>query len=70
MAIHFVNTTREEFLNKHKRFYRFITLDKFLKCMTSKSYPFVSPLEWRDPYEKFFLERKYVVNKSTFSFKF
>jgi hypothetical protein len=35
--------------------------------MTSKSYPFVSPLEWRDPYEKYFLELKYVVNKSTFS---
>jgi len=67
MSLHFINCTRETFLNEYKRLYRFTTLDRFFEMQKSGRYPFVSPLKWNDPYEKYFLERDYEVGNKRYA---
>lgn len=66
MAIHFVNLTRETFLKDYKRVYRFTTLDRFIEVLKTKKFAFVNPSKWADPFEKFFLERDFLINKEKF----
>lgn len=62
MAIHFVNLTRETFIKEYKRVYRFTTLDRFIEVLKTKKFAFVNPTKWADPFEKFFLERDFLIN--------
>jgi hypothetical protein len=66
MAIHFVNLTRETFLKDYKRVYRFTTLDRFIEVLKTKKFAFVNPSSWADPFEKFFLERDFLINNEKF----
>jgi hypothetical protein len=64
MALHFIGEfDRDEFLNRYKRIYRFMTFNHFLKTLESGKYSFVSPTLWNDPYEKYFLEREYTIDQ-------
>ena len=62
MAIHFINTTREEFLNDYKRVYRLTTLDRFIEGLKTKKFAFIKPIEWTDPFEKIFLDREFIID--------
>lgn len=62
MAIHFINLTRETFLNDYKRVYRFTTLDRFIEILKTKKIAFINPTEWADPFEKIFLERDFLIH--------
>jgi len=62
MAIHFVNTSRATFLREYKRLYRFTTLDRFIELLKSNNFAFINPSRWADPFERFFLERDFIVN--------
>ncbi len=62
MAIHFVNITREIFIKDYKRVYRFTTLDRFIESLKTSTFTFINPLKWSDPFEKFFLERDFIVH--------
>jgi len=66
MAIHFVNLSREAFLKEYKRVYRFTTLDRFIEVLKTKKFAFVNPIKWADPFEKFFLERDFLINNLKF----
>jgi len=66
MAIHFVNLTRETFLKDYKRVYRFTTLDRFIEVLKTEKFAFVNPTKWADPFEKFFLERDFLINNEKF----
>jgi hypothetical protein len=70
MPIHFINCTEDSFKKDYRRLYRFITLNQLFKQLQSKKYPFVSPLKWNDPYEKYFIERSYRIKSKTYSFPF
>jgi hypothetical protein len=64
MALHFIGEfDRDEFLNRYKRIYRFMTVNYFLKTLETGKYSFLSPLLWNDPYEKYFLEREYTIDQ-------
>ncbi|HOG19093.1 MAG TPA: DUF2971 domain-containing protein [Salinivirgaceae bacterium] len=67
MAINFVNTTRESFLEEHKRVYRFMTLDRFVEILKTKKIALVNPSEWEDPFEKYFLDREYIIDNERFN---
>lgn len=66
MAIHFINLTREIFLKEYKRVYRFTTLDRFIEVLRTKKFAFVNPTKWADPFEKFFIERDFLINNEKF----
>lgn len=66
MAIHFINLTRETFLKDYKRVYRFTTLDRFIEVLKTQKFAFVNPTKWADPFEKFFLERDFIVDNATY----
>jgi hypothetical protein len=66
MAIHFINLTRETFLKDYKRVYRFTTLDRFIEVLKTRKFAFVNPTKWADPFEKFFLERDFLINNKKF----
>lgn len=66
MAIHFINLTRETFLKDYKRVYRFTTLDRFIEVLKTRKFAFVNPTKWTDPFEKFFIERDFLVNTKKF----
>lgn len=66
MAVQFVNITREAFLKDYKRVYRFTTLDRFIEVMNKGEFAFVNPSRWEDPFERFFLDRDFIINDQTF----
>jgi len=65
MAINFIKISREDFLRKEV--YRFLTLDWFIEAVKSKNFAFINPSLWEDPFEKFFLERDFIINGETFN---
>ena len=66
MAIYFLNTTRESFLSEYKRVHRFTTVDRFIEGLTTKQMAFSSPSNWSDPFEKFYLERDFIIHGERF----
>ena len=62
MAVKFVNISREAFIKEYKRLYRFTTLERFIESLNSNEFVFINPSFWPDPFEKFFLERDFIVN--------
>lgn len=66
MAIHFIEMTRDEYLNKYPRVYRFTTLDRFIEVLKTSKFSFVSPTKWDDPFEKFFLDRDFLIDNEKY----
>lgn len=66
MALYFVNISREAFLKEYKRLYRFTTIDRFVEVLQTKKFAFINPSLWPDPFEKFFLERDFLIDGKTF----
>lgn len=56
--IHFVNIKKEEFL-RSKLLYKHMPLENALRTLENKYLWFADPCEWKDPFEKRFLEAKY-----------
>lgn len=61
MAVNFINMTRENFLENNKRVYRFTNLDRFIETLTNSEFTFINPAKWPDPFERFFLERQFII---------
>jgi hypothetical protein len=61
MAVKFINLTRKKFLEDNKRVYRFTNLERFIETLKSSEFTFINPSKWTDPFEKFFLEREYLI---------
>lgn len=57
--IQFVNITEEEFL-KTKLLYKHMPLENALSTLNEKYLWFANPSVWKDPFEKRFLEAKYI----------
>lgn len=57
--INFVNITEEEFL-KSKVLYKHMSLENALRTLNDKYLWFANPSTWKDPFEKRFLEAKYI----------
>ena len=57
--IQFVNISREEFL-KSKLLYKHLPLENALCSLNENYLWFANPSEWKDPFEKRFLEAKYI----------
>ena len=59
--IKFVNITEGEFLQS-KLLYKHLPLENALRTLKDKSLWFANPITWKDPFEKRFLEAKYMLN--------
>ena len=59
--IQFVNITKEEFLQS-KLLYKHLPLENALRTLKDKSLWFANPMTWKDPFERRFLEAKYMLN--------
>jgi hypothetical protein len=66
MSLHFVNISRKTFLKDYKQLYRFTTLDRFIELLNSNSLIFINPSLWTDPYEKFYLERDFIISEKNY----
>lgn len=66
MAVHFINITRDAFLKDYKRVYRFTSLDRFIETLQTGKFVFINPTKWSDPFEKFFIEREFIINEKKF----
>lgn len=65
--IQFVNITEKEFL-KHKLLYKHMPLENALRSLNEKYFWFANPSSWKDPFEKRFLEAKYIMNGKEVNF--
>ena len=65
--ITFVNITKEEFL-RHKVLYKHMSLENALRSLNEKYLWFANPSMWKDPFEKRFLEARYIKNGKEVSF--
>jgi len=65
--IQFVNITKEEFL-KSKLLYKHMPLENALRVLNEKYLWFANPSEWKDPFEKRFLDARYIRNGKEVSF--
>lgn len=66
--IHFVNITEKEFFSS-KRLYKHMPLEYALKTLEEKQLWFADPKTWSDPFEKRFLEAKYIKSGKETPFK-
>lgn len=66
--IRFVNITQDEFL-KHRILYKHLPLENALRTLKDKSLWFANPATWKDPFEKRFLEAKYMMKDSEVKFR-
>lgn len=66
--IKFVNITEKEFLQK-KYLFKYMPLENALRTLKDKSLWFANPSTWEDPFERRFLEAKYL-NKNKKETKF
>jgi len=57
--ITFVNITEDEFL-ENKLLYKHMPLENALRSLNEKYLWFANPFTWKDPFEKRFLEAKYI----------
>lgn len=60
MSVTFLNITRAEFLKK-KNLYKYMPLENALASLEDKYIWFANPTTWNDPFEKRFIEAKYIV---------
>lgn len=65
MAIHFINITRDRFLEEYKRLYRFTSIERLVHGLDNELFTFVNPELWSDPYEKFYFKRRFIVDGKT-----
>lgn len=66
--VRFVNITQDEFF-RHKILYKYLPLENALRTLKDKSLWFANPVTWKDPFEKRFLEAKYMMKGSEVKFK-
>ncbi len=64
----FVNITRKEFLSD-ALLYKYMTLESALITLDTKKLWFANPTTWKDPFEKRFIEAKYLDGKEEKEFK-
>lgn len=57
--IHFVNLNEEDFLKK-KLLYKHMPIENALRSLNEKYIWFANPTTWKDPFEKRFIEAKYI----------
>jgi hypothetical protein len=60
------NYTREQFIQSHKRLYRFMPVNEFFKMLHTGKYIFRNPSAWNDPFEKYFLDREYRIKNTNY----
>ena len=65
--IQFVNISKEEFL-KSKLLYKHMPLENALSSLNENYLWFANPSEWKDPFERRFLDAKYFKNGNEISF--
>ncbi len=65
--IHYVNTNKEEFLLK-KNLYKYMSIEHALDSLRNHHLWAANPYEWKDPYERYFLEAKYDCDGQTIDF--
>jgi len=66
MAVNFINISKREFLKNHSHLYRYTTIERLLEQFFTKKFVFVNPSQWSDPFEKFFLDREYLIDSRKF----
>lgn len=67
MSIYFINITKEDFLRK-KLLYKYLPLEFALGTIKDRYLWLCNPTIWKDPFEKRFINAKYLVNKNVFEF--
>lgn len=58
--INFINITKKKFLST--RLYRFSTIYKIKESLIDRMMYISKPEKWNDPYERYFLNAKYIIN--------
>jgi len=61
MPVKFINLTREKFLDSYTQIARFTNLERFIEILKTSEFTFINPSKWTDPFERFFLEREYII---------
>lgn len=67
MSVKFINITEAEFLNK-KMLFKYTSLELALTKLKERYIWFANPTKWNDPFEKRFIEGKYLVNGNEVEF--
>lgn len=67
--INYLNMTEEEFL-ENKFIYKFLSMGNAFKTLDNKQLWFANPIKWKDPFEKRFLNAKYIDSGKEDSFRY
>lgn len=67
MEITFINITEKEFL-KTKFLHKYMPLEYAIKTLNESKLWFANPAEWKDPFEKRFIEAEYLKNDKKYKF--
>jgi hypothetical protein len=61
--VNFIGSSKQEFLSEHFELFRYTSIDRFLELLSDDSLIFLNPSTWSDPYERYYIEKKYYVSK-------
>lgn len=67
MEIQYINIDEGEFISK-KMIYKYMPLDYAIETIKNRYLWFSNPEKWKDPFEKRFINAKYLVNKNLYDF--
>jgi hypothetical protein len=68
MSVYFLGIEdKSNFVKQYKNIYRYVSIDHLLKILAKNKFSFVNPMKWKDPYEKYFLERPYILKNREIS---
>jgi hypothetical protein len=57
----FIGIDEYDFMNEYAYLYRYVTFDRLLEQLEKKTIAFLNPASWDDPYEKYYIEREYII---------
>lgn len=67
MEIKFVNITEKDFLST-KLLHKYMPLEYALRTLNNNELWFANPIKWKDPFEKRFIEARYINGSRNFDF--
>jgi hypothetical protein len=62
--VYFIESSKEEFIKTYPTLYRFSTIERVLQQLKSGVFTFINPTSWEDPYERYYIEKEFVINTS------
>lgn len=61
--VNFIGSNRQDFLSEYFALFRYTSIERFLELLSGNCLIFLNPSTWSDPYERYYIEKKYYISR-------